>query len=117
MVNPRAIAVAALTLALAGNVLLYRIAGPDAFATIISIASGLAALALAAGYFVTPALVRYGSWLAVGVWAATVTELALDEAPRWETQVRIGTFLLAFLLITVALYLAEERARVEHSRA
>lgn len=109
--NPRTTAVAALTLALATNALLYRVAGEDAWAATVSALTAVAAVALAVGYFATPALVRYGSWLAVGVWAATVTELALDPTPRWETQVRVGGFLVAFLFITVALYLGEERAR------
>lgn len=103
-------AVAALVLALAGNVLLYRIAGAG-FATVIAVASALAAIGLGLGYFLTARLVWLGSWLAVGVWAASAAELFLDPVPRWETQVRIGAFLLAFLLITVALYLAEERER------
>jgi hypothetical protein len=91
-------------IALLANIVLYRIAGPeDAFAIIISLASLLAACSLFIGFWYKE-IGDAGALLAVGVWATSATELIGDSTPRWETQFRVGGFLIAFLIITLALY-------------
>jgi hypothetical protein len=94
----------ALIVALLANITLYRIAGSDdLFALIVSVASGVSAVALAAGWR-WPRVGIEGAWLAIGVWVASLTELVTDATPRWETQVRVGGFFLAFLLVTLGVY-------------
>lgn len=99
-----------MALALAANVLLWRVAvEDDGFANIIAVGSGVGAVALIVSYHKFPQWLGESFLLAFGVWIANTIEFAFRDAPRWETQVRLCGFYLAFALIALGSYLSQER--------
>ena len=98
--------VVALFIALAGNVLLYRISGDDDwFANVIAITSAIAALGLIVARYVR-SLTELALGLSFIIWAANAIEFATEDAARWESQVRQCAFYVAFAIISLGCWLA-----------
>lgn len=107
------VAVTALVVALAGNILLWRLSRVDDwFAEVIAVASGITAVALVA----TAAIRRLVRWreeallLAAGIWVANLIEFATEDAASWESRVRQGSFYAALAILAVGTFVGE-RAR------
>lgn len=100
----------ALTIALIGNVLLARLSSDDdAFANVIAVASGIAAIALVVARIVAPRYMGEALLLSFAVWVANGIEFALQGSARWESQVRQCGFYLAFAILSLGAYLATRR--------
>lgn len=108
------IAVGVLALACAGNLfLVWLTTDDDVFATIVGFASGALALVLVLTAFL-PALVRLREealLLALMVWLANFIEYATQEHARWQSQVRLCSFYLAFAGLALGTYLAQRMER------
>lgn len=100
----------ALTIALLGNVLLARLTrDDDAFANVIAIASGIAAVGLLVTRFLAPRFMGETFLLAFAIWVANGIEFASQGSARWESQVRQCGFYLAFAILALGAYLATRR--------
>lgn len=113
------VAITSLVIALAANVLLWRvIRGDDTFATVIAFASGIAALLIALTAIV-PQLIRWREealLLAFAVWSANTLEFWLEDGPIWETKARQGGFYLANAVLALGTYLATRIEREDTDR-
>lgn len=105
------VVVYALILSCLANVLLWRISSDDdTFATIIGIASGVAAVMLAVAYHGRKRWLGEALLLTFSVWMANAIEFALQDGPRWESQVRQDGFYLSFALLALGAYVAQREA-------
>lgn len=96
----------ALFIALVGNILLARISSDDDwFANVIAVASGIAAIGLVAARFYHR-IIEFALGLSFIIWVANAIEFALEELPRWETQVRQGSFYVAFAVVSLGCWLS-----------
>lgn len=110
------VAVTSLVLAGLANVLLWRLTRTDDwFANVVAIASGLAAVLLAASGIIPALRVAREEALLLSfmVWSANLVEFALEDDARWESRVRTGGFYLAFAVLALGTYLAQRLER-EH---
>lgn len=97
----------ALFIALVANVFLAWITSEDDwFATIIGIASGVAAVGLVIARYVVPRFVGEVLLLSTAIWVANLIEFISEDGPRWESQFRQGGFYAAFAIISIGCYVA-----------
>lgn len=97
----------AMTIALFGNVLLWRITrGDDTFAEVIAVASGVAAVGLILARFVAQRFMGEAFLLSFAIWVANGIEFATQDGPSWESHVRQCSFYLAFALLSLGAYVA-----------
>jgi len=110
------VAVTSLVIALAANVLLWRLSRTDDwFANIIAITSGLSAVLLVVAALI-PAMRparEEALLLAFMVWAANFVEFALETDARWESRLRSCGFYLAFAILALGTYIG---VRVQRER-
>lgn len=107
------VAATTLVLALAGNVLLAKISrGDDTFATVVAIASGVAA-----GVLILTAATQLARWrddamlVAVAVWVANLIEFATETGVSAESRARQCCFYAAFAVLALGTHVALRRGR------
>lgn len=103
----------ALVIALVGNVFLYGVSRDDDwFANLISVASGITAVALLAGWFRFREILDETLLAVFVIWTANVIEFALESGPSWESHVRQCAMYASQALLALGAYVARRAPKV-----
>lgn len=101
------VVVLVLIVALVCNCFLWSLVSRDeAFARVIAIASGIAAIGLIVHRFVWERLMGEALLLSFAVWTANAIEYATFDRAVWESQVRQCGFYSSFALLSLGAYVA-----------
>lgn len=110
------VAVTALILATAGNVLLWRVSRVDDwFANIIAVASGVAAAVLIASALI-PAMARWREealLLTFAMWSANFLEFVTETNASWESRARNCSFYASYAVLALGCFLVVRLQRDE----
>lgn len=99
-----------LAIALGGNAFLASIVSDDTFVYIISVASGVVAVALVILWFIAPKWVDDLLLASLAIWVANIIEFATESNVLLETQIRQCTFYGSFAVMSIGAYVAKRTA-------